>query len=214
MIGSQAITMMKGRLQRGTAGSPTLDALILLELQAAQLRLEEAPTLPDFLITEESSQVVIEGEARVAIPDDFIREVESDAMQVENTEVVPSTKTTLTKDFYDAIRYRYASDVEMPRKYALSGGYFRLRPVPNKGTYLLWMTYYAHDVLVTLNDANRWLTYNPDLLMSEAGVVVATSLGNEKALSLFSNLRAEAMKLLAVNTIAREMANFEPNPED
>lgn len=212
MLGSEAVTTLKFRLSRMTAGSTDLETWIYSELNLAQNRLQAAPELPWFLLTEEAYQQVTYNEERVMLPDDFLRETETDNLQIEDTdtgEIVDINKTQ-----YDDARRRYGEDLGMPKVYVLSGNYYRLRPIPDKSTYRLWMTYFAKAETVTAGVETAWLKYMPDLLMAEAGIILAAGLRNDQAVALFTGIRKTEMNRLIVENVAREMANFQSNPED
>ena len=212
MIGSEALSTLKYRLSRMTAGSADLDTWIYAELNLAQNRLQAAPELPWFLLTEEAYQEVQYGEERVMLPEDFLRETETDNLQIEDTET--ANIVDITKTQYDDARRRYGEDLGMPQVYVLSGNYYRLRPIPDKTTYRLWMTYFAKAETVTSAVESSWLKYMPDLLMAEAGIIIAAGLRNEQALALFSGIRKTELNRLVVENVAREMANYQSNPED
>lgn len=212
MIGSDAVEMIKRRVSRSISGSDELENWIYLELNAAQNRLEGAPELPWFLLTEEAYQAVTQGEERVLLPADFLRETDTDNLQIEDTET--GAIVDLTKVQYDDARRRYGEDLGIPKVYVLSGAYYRLRPIPDKTTYRLWMTYFAKGGEILATTGNVWLDNMPDLLISEAGIVIATALRNDQAVALFTGLRKTEMNRMVVENVAREMTNFQPNPED
>lgn len=214
MNGSEAVTTILNRVSRQTNPSTNLSTWIYSELNLAKNRLEAAPELPWFLLTEEAYQSITQGEERIAIPSDFLRETDTDNMQVEDTEATPSSFYDLRKVQFDDARTRYGDTTGRPEVYVLSGGYFRVRPIPDKTTYRLWMTYFAKDEDVTQTSAGRWLTYMPDLLIAEAGIVIATALRNDQAAALFTGLRKTEMDRLVRENVAREMVNFQSNPED
>ena len=216
---AQAITTLKFRLNRLTNASTAFESQLLLELNLAQERLESDPELPGILLTERASIDLTIDEARVVKPSDFLRENEEDDMQVQDTSAVPGSAddyTELTKRNLDQARRRYPDEERgRPRIYSDSGVYFRLRPIPDKTTYKLWMTYYATAGEITLATiGNPWLTKYPDLLISEAGIYLSRTLGNQRAEALFSTMQPTAKDRLIRNETAIREANFDPNPED
>jgi hypothetical protein len=214
MLGSEAITTCKQRLTRNTAAGTNLDTWILDEMKAAQTRLEHADVLPWFLIAERSYEEITSGEERVLVPNDFLMEVDDEEMQVEDT--ASGTFTELGgKWLYDELKRRYPDEEEGdPVRYALLGQYFRLRPIPKKTTLRLWMTYFAEDAVIATGADNNLLKHFPDLIIAEAGAIIATATRNELALGLFEKMKVVENVRLAKFTEARSNVNFDPNPED
>lgn len=213
MIGSAALQILKQRLGRGTNASSQFESWMLGELVAAQTRLEKLPETPSFLLTERSYIDVTEGEERVILPSDFLKENEDDDMQIEET--TNATFTNLKKDSLDRMRRLYPTPgTGLPQTYCFQGAYFRIRPVPNLATYRMWMTYYATQPAPALEVENIWLRLWPDLLIAEAGIPLATTLRNEVALSLFSNMKIAEIKKLSDDETAKKEENRDPNPED
>jgi hypothetical protein len=196
-----AVSIIKGRLARWS--DTVLTDHIIAELQAAQQRLEGWPEPAWFLLTESSYTTTTIGEERIGVPLDFIMEVEADALWIEDTE---GNWTALKKDDYDEIRARWP-DTGLPRRYALMGSYFRLRPAPDIG-YTLHMIYYGKDDALTTNMENKWLKYVPDLLISEAGYIIASRyVRNEPAAAEFKADVARARDALLRMNQARRDAN-------
>jgi len=214
MLGSEVITMMKQRLNRSTSASTSFETWILDELKRAQDRLETDPELPSILLSERSFIDITISEERVVLPTDFLRENEEDDMQVFET--VAADFTEITKSDMDEMRVKYPDEeTGRPRVYTFMGKYFRLRPVPEKATYRLYMTYFQKDAVLTSGGAaNEWSANYPDLLMSEAGIILATTLKNQGALTMFTGLRGTERIRLINNETAKQMANYQPTPED
>lgn len=211
MLGSEALTILKNRLSRFTDASQTFSDMVISELNQAKARLEKMPTLPYWLVTEEAYFTLTIGEERAELAPDFLREVETANLQVED----PDDGTfynDLKKGFLDEARVRWPG-TGRPRAYAIIGNYFHMLPVPDKA-YKIWMPYYAKAPDITLASDNVWLNNQPDLLISEAGVPLATTLRNMEALQLFATMNASERSLLLRSEVARENENFDPNPED
>ena len=212
MIGSEAVTLLKQRAQRNTAGT-TLDSWIESELKQAQIRLERGSLLPWFLITERSFEEMTKDDERVMVPSLFLREVDTEMMQVEDT-ANSGTRHDVNKRLYENIRTRYpAEEKGRPRQYALVGEYFRCRPIPDIATYILWMVYYEEDEVFDLTKENLWLKYFPDLLIAEAGMIVAGGIQNPSA-AIFANMQATEIARMKTDNTARAEMNADPNPEN
>lgn len=213
MKGSEALQLFRFRLARFTADATTLtDEMLLVEMNLAQKRLEEEACLPWFLISEMATEQTVPHDERVQLPDTFIRELETDSLWLveDSGKLLPLGKAPL-----DALRERFADVGEAkPRGYAISGNYFRLRPVPDT-IYNLRMSFFEHDASVVKDVENRWLKYETDLLIAEAGQVVATLyLRDDKAAGAFGTWRQERYAKMKANEDARTLTNMPGTPED
>lgn len=211
MIGSAAVTLMKRRMARFSS-STTMDDDVLIELQQAQTRLELSPVLPWFLLSERSFIDTEVNEPRIIVPDDMIREYEEGALWVLDAEGV---EHELKKRIWDDIKSDPRFDTPArPSRYALVGEYFRLRPVPN-AIYRVRMIFFQQQPIITIGDENKWLKWAPDLVIAEAGVIVASSyIKNKEAEKMFSDMVAKEEVRLAIASEAREHANHKYVGED
>jgi len=215
--GQEAVNTLKFRLNRGTNASSAFEAELLAELNNAMRRLENDAELPDILLTERAFIDVENLEPRVVKPQDFLRERDQDDMQIQDTAATTQEDgyNELRKLNMDQARRRYPDEEQgRPQVYSDSGSYFRLRPIPNKTTYRMWMTYFAKDADITLTTENEWLAKYPDLVIAEAGMVLAPVLRNQGAMALFQGMHSTERQRLITNEVAAREANFDPNPED
>ena len=200
------------RIQRALGFRSDLATPIVEELQDAQRKFEQGIILPSggtyfpwFLTTEISSIYTTINEERVAIPDDFIQEVEEDALWYYNSVNDPAW-ILLNKDDLDFLRN---SDLGTgaPQSYALDASYFRIFPTPD-AAYQMKMMYIGKDA--TLDDdttENKWLKNAPELLMGEAGMVIAAAARDKDAIAIFQQMRTEAVNRLFIQTEARKHEN-------
>lgn len=192
----------------------TLASTIISHLQKAQQDLELAPTLPWFLISEDSYIDTVSGEQRTPVPTDFLDETDEAVLRyVPTTPSASTPEVDLIKDNYDDLRKAFMDTttgilkVGPPEAYALLGNYFRLFPTPDS-TYRLRMIYYKQDTLLTTNVENQWLKYIPLLLMGKAGK--KSSLGplrDQIAWQVFSEWEAEGRRLLTTREVTRDASN-------
>jgi len=204
MTRDEVVTMLKARLSR--FNDTTLDAKVILELKAAQSRLEGMAVLPWFLVSERATTETIAGDERVQVPDDMIREVDEAALYYR---AANGAEYPLRKMDREDLAGRYAAEGDVPRAYALQGEYFRLRPVPSKQITLV-MSYYKKDEVLDDDIENGWLRHYPDLLMAEAGIILAAGYTkNKEALQLFTSMRSSELDRLMRNEQARKDANYE-----
>lgn len=211
MNGTQAIDVFKYRLSRFTDTSAVFISMCLSELNQAKTRLEAEATLPWWLVSEESYFILTVGEERARLPPDFLREIETANLQVEDPDS-GEFFNDLKKGFLDEARIRWPG-TGRPRSYSIIGNYFHVLPIPDKA-YKIWMPYAAKADPITAEEDSVWLDNQPDYIISEAGIPLATTLRNVEALQLFTAMNAKERDTVMRNARAREMENFDPNPED
>ncbi len=212
MTRDEAVSMIK--LQLGFRSNQ--DANIISCLKLAQTQLELQPTKPWFLISEDSYAFTSSGEQRIAIPTDFLQEVDEAVLRyVPEDSTDPSEEVDLWKDDYDALRKNYANwtnsvtglSTGAPEAYCLLDGYFRIFPTPD-ATYRLRMIYYAQDDVLSTNIENQWLKYAPLLLMGKAGRMISEGpLRDKEATGVFLGWEQQASLSLAGQVVARDMSN-------
>lgn len=196
-----AVTILKGRLARWN--DTVLTNYIIAELKAAQARAELHVTLPWFLLTESTYTTTTIDDERVELPSDFLREAEEDAFWLTDAD---GNEVELRKDDYNGIKNRWP-DSGQPRRYALVGRYFRLRPVPDLA-YTVRMIYYGKDAILTTNIENKWLEHAPEVLIAEAGHIIASRyVRNDVAANEFKVDVIRAWKDVDVANQARLDAN-------
>lgn len=182
-------------------------AEIRLALQQAQTKLENQEFLPWFLISEISSTSLAIGESRVAVPDDFIREADEEALQWFNsTAEVDEQYVDLEKIDSDSQKAIYQSSTGEPEVYSLDGLYFRIAPIPDD-TFTIKLKYYQRDTALTTNITNKWLTYAHDWLIGEAGMRLAPGLRDKAAHGIFASMSAEGRAAAIKSSTAREVSN-------
>lgn len=198
---SAAVSIIKGRLARWN--DTVLTDYIVTELQAAQQRAEMHAPLPWFLLTESTYTTTTIDDERVELPSDFLREAEEDAFWIEDED---GNDVLLRKDDYYAIKQRWP-DSGRPRRYALVGRYLRLRPLPD-AAYTVRMIYYGKDALLTTDVENKWLEHAPEVLIAEAGYIIAARyVRNDAAAQEFKMDLARAWKEVEIMNQARLDAN-------
>lgn len=155
--------------------------------QVQENKLEgSAELMPWFLITEETTAATVAGEQRVAVPDDFLLEVEEAALMIQDAE--SGNWIPLVKDDFDDLTEAYVDeDDAQPVKYSLLGGYFRLFPTPD-AVYQLKMIYFGRDAVLNSNIENNWLKYASDLMIAATGEVMAAQyLQDTELAAIFTN---------------------------
>lgn len=205
MTRDEAITRMRRYLGFNTR----LDSAVIVDaLKDAQVELESRPELPWFLITEVASISTTAGEQRVAVPSDFIREYEREALYLYNKDD-DKEYAILEKRDADDLRKEYSEeedDRDEPKFYALDGKYFRLFPIPDD-IYTLKLIYYAEDTKLDNNVENEWLKHAPYLMIGLAGMFIARMTRDQNARETFQEMAQLSSGQLDREMEAREAAN-------
>lgn len=204
MMRDDAVT----RMRRYLGFNPRLDTAILVDaLKDAQQELENRPELPWFLITEVATISTTQGESRVALPADFIREYEQEALYIYDSS--EGKWTPLEKRDADQLRKKFKDDSDSedePKFYALDGSYYRLYPVPD-AVYTLKSVYYAQDTVLDSDVENNWLKFAPNLMIGLAGMFVTKGTRDQQAKMEFQELAQLGGSQLDREMEARDTAN-------
>lgn len=197
----------RARIQQTLGFRGDKETEIIAALQDAQVMLERGATLPWFLLSEVASISTSDGEERMALPTDFLREWEDDPLWyfTAGTGGDPDAWTELAKDDLALLRKRYPGE-GAPVAYALDVKYFRIFPTPDD-TYTLKMMYFKADAILTTNIENQWLTYFPYLVIGEAGILIAAGLRDANALAVFQKWTDEGRERMFVENEARMHAS-------
>lgn len=183
----------------------TLSSEIVTYLKLAQIDLEKLPTKPWFLRSEYAHIYTEPDEPRIPLPNDFLEEVEEDALWlVEDETDLTDGLTALYKDDIQQLQEKLPS-AGTPEAYALDGAYFRLFPVPDD-EYYIRMVYYKRAEELNSNVENTWLKYAPKLLMGTAGMMIASALRDMAAQKTFQEWKITDGLSLANQNEAREHA--------
>ena len=209
MLRSAAVSLIQQQL----GFRSDLSSEIITNLQHAQTMLEAGPTLPWFLVSEDSYIDTVDGEQRIALPSDFLQETDEAVLRY-----VPTTLTDgevdLKKDFFDVLRKNYqdtttgTTEEGSPEAYALQGSYFWIFPTPDD-EYRLRMIYYKRDTTLSTDVENGWLKWVPYLLIGKAGGMIASALRDLAAVGTFQRWEQEGRLLLSSFETSRAMMNRE-----
>lgn len=202
-------------VQRRLGFRKDLANVILSELQAAQIRLEAGVTVPTggiffpwFLQTEINSIYTVVGEERILLPEDFICEIEGDALYVYDGNADPGCQwIPLRKDDLAFNRKAAPGTGDKPSVYTIDGTYFRILPVPSAVSRLKLLFMGRDAVLTDADSENKWLKWAPFLLMGEAGRETGYSSRDKDAMLYFENMAQKEVGRLWAMTEAREHAN-------
>lgn len=209
MTPDTAISRIKGQL--GNWSGTNIDTWIVNELNAAVRRLQKLPDLPWFLFKDTNvlgtNLVTVIGTETVALPSDFLREPEElIACLFSQDTGEDDTWTPILKDDYSVLKARYTG-TGRPKHYDLIGSSLYLRQIPD-AAYTLRLLYYQQDAVITAGSTETtWLTQREDLLIAEAGMVIAAQyVRDERAAQMFMLRRQEERKMLQDEITARHEA--------
>ena len=86
----------------------TLSSNIITAMQLAQTQLEIQPTKPWFLVSEDAYVTTTSGEQRIAIPTDFLEEIDEATLRYIPDDVdAGHPERDLVKDDYDILRKNF-----------------------------------------------------------------------------------------------------------
>ena len=186
-------------------GNRRMDETILLEMAFVQRSvLERRAWLPWFLESELASASTQAGERRVALPPDFLMEIEEESLWLETSE---GELIELEKTDYDRGLRTFPGSGQ-PVAYALASGYFQFFPKPD-AAYALQMRYYAQgENIAAANVEVGWLLHAADLVAAEVGAVIAEQhLQNQALATSLRGAAFQAQKVLEHRHAAMQEIN-------
>ena len=209
MTRDQVIALVLARCVRtgDTVLQTSLESEIIFVIEQ---KLEKSAVLPWFLLSEYLTTAATPNDERLSLPvlldgRRFLREYEDCALWIRDT--IDTDWIELIKDNYDALYTAYGSAVGKPKKYALDGAYFYLKPTPDIA-YTIRMRTYLTDLPLTSNIENSWLREAADLVIAELGYIAASKYVRDNELAgLFVIEAQEARRRLEIFTEARDQAN-------
>ena len=198
-----------GRIQARLTFRTDRNLEIIDALQDAQDELEGGKFLPWFLESDYLEfDSTIANEERVPLPENFLREVEGDALWYYRPDATDAADVwkALTKGFIQFLRVDLPG-VGPPQAYGLDAEYFLIFPTPDDA-YRLRMKAYVKDLALTSNIENNWLKHAHDLMIGLAGIKIAMSFRDKEALKFFAAMEITGRNRLEGWDQAREAANF------
>lgn len=206
MTRDEGVALIKQQL----AFRRTLDSAIVDQMKFAQTTLEAAPTVPWFLISEDSYAVTTADEERLASPGDFLVEAEDARLYYRPDDFPDSDDVELKKEDYDQLKRDFVGVPSgPPQAYALLGEYFRLFPLPD-AVYTIRLIYYKRDTVLSSNVENGWLKHVPLLLLGSALKLIAEGpIRDDRAGKIADQWIATGTMLLHRRDTLRASANRE-----
>ena len=213
MTRDEVIDLILGRALR--EGDTVLGGRILTEMVAFYKSLDLLPQKYWFQLTEWAQTTATIDERRIAVPDDFLLEYDEGTLEIYATVSGVTAWYPIVKDTLDILEARYlGASSGLPKKYAISGGYFILFPTPDQA-YPIRMRYYAEADSIagayqgsgsTVN--TFWLKHAHDLVIAGTAERVFRYILHDGALAdLMKQDMGMALQRLENAQVAREEAN-------
>lgn len=193
-----AVTRINDGLGFRPAGHSLTDKIIL-RLQEAQRDLEAGKTLPRFLILENQTFTLPQGDHSVPIPANFLRLDDDnlphytnlDSFLPQYLEWEPSYSKAVLRIMTLQRPGEPAQTVLAPRLFTLRGSTIDFISTADRDYDLGW-DYYRRDDTLETNIENLWLSEAPEWLIGEAGYRIALDLRDDTAKGLFDDMRTRA----------------------
>lgn len=191
------------------------DAQIITALQTSQEVLEKgglateagyATEVPWFLRKDDQPLSLAAGATTIALPSDFLREVEDEGPWLADTTSTSSPPTYLAKAGSGAARRTFIGLTSGPQIYQVRNTDLFLFPAFEDALTLYW-SYYGKDVILDTNVENQWLKWVPNLLIGHAGQGFANDLRDKDAAEEFKRMKLEGQRQLMILNVSREVTN-------
>lgn len=207
---TQIITLVLNRAGN-RADDAELAGFAELELDLVIAELESQPFLPWFMISDEVTLTITEGDPNVTLPADFLREYEDEDVWYYNANNSPTRKKLEKIDKDDLTELNRGVEANEPNQYSLVGSQFILGPTPNATAAAgnLKLRHYARSVALSDSNLTNVWTLNADfLLVNKLGIVLAEQYLRDAALAAsFEKKYLTSQEMLVRSHIAREQAN-------
>lgn len=201
MTRDEAVDLIAARL--GNRGD-TFDAQIVTEMQTAQIKMEELPELPWFLLYNDTSLTTAANTKTLALPSGFLLEDDFSEMFVIASD---GSYHKVKKGDYSTLRgSAFFNSASRPERFALQGSTLYFFPTPDAAYSLEWFYYKADTTLSAGSTENAWLTYAPGVLIAQTGIQLARYLRDPAGVSIFNAEYNEAIARMWTRHEARRQA--------
>lgn len=205
-----AVTRINDALGFRIAGNP-IEPKILLRLQEAQRDLEKGKTLPKFMLREDQTLTVLQGEHTALLPTDFVREDDENRLHFTPSESnFPLTLRPMR--YNDAVRFMESRTPNTDPVRAVPPQVYVIRNstidfiVPSDITYTFTWNYYGAEPTLDAVANNGWIENAFEWLVGEAGYRMAADLRDGDAVMLFDKMRTMGRAAVFADIIADEDA--------
>lgn len=204
---NELVNRIKRRLSR--QNTPGIDADILDELAQAKERLERKPTLPAFLLVKQEINSALEEIDLSTTLTRFIRVWNSDGVRYNNgTTEEPWTKIEKFESL-DRLQDRHPGTAQFPLGYCVFGDNIILRPRPTAALDYRIRFYQTEATAPAAGNSTKWTLRESELLMANAGMVLAQQLRDKDALAFFNSMWQRAEREFYHRQVADEWADFD-----
>jgi len=199
MTRDEAVAIIQEKLSFRTGNASS----IIARMQEAQRNREKGRTLPWFLLSEDQTLSGTADVASVSLPSDFLRESEDEVPRYVDSdgdyvrELEKGSFNQLTEVWKD-------SDQTTPFAYALRKSTIYVFPTPTAAWTLKW-SYYAKADVLTSDIENDWLEHAPDIIIADAGLLMAADLHDNEAVQKFTATLIRAEQALMGEIVEREI---------
>jgi hypothetical protein len=191
--------------------APTLNNEIAEAMMKAQRDLEMGKTLPKFLLQEDQVLSGLANDPNIVLPPGFLKESEEDGFWWAGDGTVSGFPRELERGDYRQLRKVWNTTQEnRPFAYAIRKGVVTVFPTPSVVHEYSWSYYKADAVLSADPVENEWLLNVPDLIVAQAGLMVAADLHDNEALQKFQALQKQAQTSMFYKVVDDEFANIQP----
>lgn len=202
----------RGKVILSRVNDSSLAAKLIIELGAAQERLEQEAWLPDFLYQEDTISVTAGTFDLTTALTRFIRLHDRFGGVYLN---LPPPDEPLKLKRYDEqnqLLQLFPGVLltgGVPRGYSMVDTMVKIRPAPSVAIPAsLFVCYYQAEALLPLaGNTNLWTQRAGDYLLGNAGKVIATSLRDQTALQVFQGLEATGKARLQKKSFGDEQAD-------
>lgn len=163
---------------------------IITELNNARVRAENDPTLqwPWFLRADYSFSLTTVGVQTLALPSDLLwLDEESEFYWYDSTNT-DQPYTELSKEMLGDLRTTLPGSGP-PQAVSVVNNLVYVFPIPDAAYQITKVLYRRGTVITAGGPETEWLLNAPDLLVGDAGVVLASAMGNANAVQYFKDLR-------------------------
>lgn len=208
-----AVAFIKQKI--GFRNSASADAQIITALKASQEVLEKgglateagfATEVPWFLRKNDQPLTLLADATTIALPSDFIREVEDEGPWFPDATDTGIPPTFLEKAGSGIARRTFTGSTAGPQIYQVRATDIFIYPASDVALTLYW-SYYANDTILTANVENMWLKWVPNLLIGHAGQGYASDLRDTAAAEEFKRMKLEGQRQLMILNVSREVSN-------
>lgn len=210
MLGSDAVTRIKEGL--GFLTGSHHDNRIIARLNEAMWHLEHGTSLPKFLIQQDETLLLNEGEYSIALPTGFIRVVDDEKVHYRPED--STIPVFLARRYYTDAQLAYARyesgaiiiNSRAPEVYVIRKSTIDF-VAPANDDYTLYWSYYKGGDTITSGAENVWLLNSPYWLIGEAGYRMAKDTRDGDAVALFDDMRKTGRAAQLGEQVAEELAD-------